>query len=33
MIRCYEGIIEMQNKKAIEYIGKQGELLKKFEEV
>ena len=30
MIRCYEGIIKMQNKKAKGYIGKQGELLKKF---
>ena len=32
IIRCYEDIIKAQNKKAIGYIGKQGELLKKFKD-
>ena len=30
IIRRYEDIIKIQNKKALGYIGKQGQLLKKF---
>ena len=32
IIRHYEDIIKTQNKKPIEYIGKQGQLFKKFKE-
>ena len=32
IIRRYEDIIKTQNKKAIGYIGKQGQLLKKFKD-
>ena len=32
IIHCYEAIIKIQNKKAIGYIGKQGQLLKKFKD-
>ena len=33
LINRYEDIIKTQNKKAIKYIGKQGELLKKFKDI
>ena len=32
IILCYEDIIKTQNKKPIEYIGKQGQLFKKFKD-
>ena len=32
IINCYKNIIKTQNKKAIAYIGKQGELLKKYKD-
>ena len=33
IIRCYENSIKTQNKKAMGYIGKQGQLLKNFKDI